>query len=60
MNRAHAYKAAVQANLDAGQTDQDHGVEMGLYSYPILMSADILCSNAHEAGKAATKSSMWK
>ncbi|MFC2353696.1 tryptophan--tRNA ligase [Eikenella halliae] len=48
MNRAHAYKAAVQANLDAGQTDQDHGVEMGLYSYPILMSADILMFNAHE------------
>ena len=48
MNRAHAYKAAVQANLDAGQTDQDHGVEMGLYSSPILMSADILMFNAHE------------
>ena len=48
MNRAHAYKAAVQANLEAGQTDQDHGVEMGLYSYPILMSADILMFNAHE------------
>ena len=48
MNRAHAYKAAVQTNLDAGQTDQDHGVEMGLYSYPILMSADILMFNAHE------------
>lgn len=48
MNRAHAYKAAVQANLEAGQTDQDHQIEMGLYAYPILMSADILIFNAHQ------------
>ena len=48
MNRAHAYKAAVQDNLDKGQEDQDHGVEMGLYSYPILMSADILMFKANE------------
>lgn len=48
MNRAHAYKAAVQDNLDKGQEDQDHQIEMGLYSYPILMSADILMFNAHK------------
>ncbi|ASK26519.1 tryptophan--tRNA ligase [Neisseria chenwenguii] len=48
MNRAHAYKAAVQENLDKGQEDQDHGIEMGLYSYPILMSADILMFKANE------------
>ena len=48
MNRAHAYKAAVQANTENGQEDPDHGVEMGLYSYPILMTADILMFNAHE------------
>lgn len=48
MNRAHAYKAAVQDNLDKGQEDQDHQIEMGLYSYPILMSADILMFNANE------------
>ncbi|KPN70960.1 tryptophan--tRNA ligase [Neisseria sp. 83E34] len=48
MNRAHAYKAAVQDNLDKGQEDQDHQIEMGLYSYPILMSADILMFNAHD------------
>ena len=46
MNRAHAYKAAVQDNLDKGQEDQDHQIEMGLYSYPILMTADILMFNA--------------
>lgn len=48
MNRAHAYKAAVQDNLNNGQEDQDHQVEMGLYSYPILMSADILMFNASD------------
>ncbi|AUZ04927.1 tryptophanyl-tRNA synthetase [Vitreoscilla sp. C1] len=45
MNRAHAYKAAVQANVDAGVEDTDHGVEMGLYCYPVLMAADILMFN---------------
>ncbi len=42
MNRAHSYKAAVQANVDAGGRDQDKGITMALYSYPILMAADIL------------------
>ena len=41
MNRAHAYKAAVQKNEEA-QTDVDAGVNMGLYTYPVLMAADIL------------------
>lgn len=48
MNRAHAYKAAVQTNLEAGQEDQDHQIEMGLYTYPILMTADILMFKAHD------------
>jgi len=47
MNRAHAYKAAVQANELAGE-DSDFGVTMGLFSYPILMAADILIFNAHK------------
>ena len=47
MNRAHAYKAASDANL-AAQEDVDAGVTMGLFSYPILMAADILMFNAHE------------
>ena len=46
MNRAHAYKAALDANLEAGE-DPDAGITMGLYSYPILMAADILLFNAH-------------
>jgi tryptophanyl-tRNA synthetase len=46
MNRAHAYKAATDANAAAGE-DADAGVTMGLFSYPILMAADILIFNAH-------------
>jgi len=47
MNRAHAYKAAVQDNESAGE-DADFGVTMGLFSYPVLMAADILMFNAHQ------------
>jgi len=47
MNRAHAYKAAVQSNEDAGE-DPDHAVTMGLFGYPVLMAADILMFNAHQ------------
>ena len=48
MNRAHAYKAAVQENIDNEDADPDKGITMGLFSYPILMSADILMFNAHK------------
>ncbi|MDD0852591.1 tryptophan--tRNA ligase [Halobacteriovorax sp. GB3] len=41
MNRAHAYKALVQRNEEAGR-DQDQGINMGIYTYPILMACDIL------------------
>lgn len=47
MNRAHAYKAAVDENQAAGE-DVDLGVNMGLFSYPILMAADILMFNAND------------
>src|SRR4051812_32842640 len=40
LNRAHAYKTAVAANAEAGR-EPDHGVNMGLYGYPVLMAADI-------------------
>ena len=46
MNRAHAYKGAAQANEEAGE-NVDSKVTMGLFSYPILMAADILMFNAH-------------
>lgn len=46
MNRSHAYKAAVAENDEKGQVDLDHGITMGLFSYPVLMSADILMFNA--------------
>ncbi len=41
LNRAHAYKSAVDENETAGRPPDD-GVSMGLYSYPVLMAADIL------------------
>ena len=44
MNRAHSYKAAMDKNAAAG-LDADAGVNMGLYTYPILMAADILMYN---------------
>ncbi|MFA7669174.1 MAG: tryptophan--tRNA ligase [Burkholderiaceae bacterium] len=45
MNRAHAYKASVDQNV-ARNVDEDDGVTMGLFSYPVLMAADILMFNA--------------
>lgn len=44
MNRSHAYKAIVDINRQAGKSEEelDAGVNMGLYTYPILMAADIL------------------
>lgn len=45
MNRAHAYKDSVDKNLVEGE-DPDHAITMGLYSYPVLMAADILMFNA--------------
>jgi tryptophanyl-tRNA synthetase len=47
MNRSHAYKAAVQANEHEGDADPDKGITMGLFSYPILMAADILMFKAN-------------
>ncbi|MDR2660237.1 MAG: tryptophan--tRNA ligase [Spirochaetaceae bacterium] len=45
LNRAHAYKAAVQRNIERGE-DGDAGINMGLFTYPVLMAADILLFNA--------------
>ena len=47
LNRAHAYKASVAANAEANR-DPDHGINMGLYGYPVLMAADILGLDADE------------
>ncbi len=41
LNRAHAYKAAVQENISAGRSADDN-INTGLYNYPVLMAADIL------------------
>lgn len=47
LNRAHAYKAAVDKNRAEGE-DEDAGVSAGLFMYPVLMAADILIFNAHK------------
>lgn len=41
MNKSHAYKAQVDKNRESGKPDDD-GINMGLYTYPTLMAADIL------------------
>ena len=48
MNRAHSYKAQVQANEERGSSDPDKGIVMALYNYPILMAADILMFKANK------------
>ena len=47
LNRAHAYKAAVDRNTEADE-DADAGISAGLFMYPVLMAADILLFNAHK------------
>lgn len=47
LNRAHAYKAAVDKNTAAG-IDPESDVTAGLFMYPVLMGADILMFNAHK------------
>ena len=46
LNRAHAYKAAVDQNIENGK-DPDAGINAGLYTYPTLMAADILLYGSH-------------
>jgi tryptophanyl-tRNA synthetase len=46
LNRAHAYKAAVDANQAAGK-QPDADINAGLYNYPVLMAADILLYGSH-------------
>lgn len=41
LNRAHAYKAAIDENIELGR-DPDEGINAGLFYYPVLMAADIL------------------
>jgi tryptophanyl-tRNA synthetase len=56
LNRAHAYKAAVQENAEKGD-DPDAGINMGLFTYPVLMAADILLfdSDVVPVGKDQTQ-----
>ncbi|MFZ2236070.1 MAG: tryptophan--tRNA ligase, partial [Dokdonella sp.] len=47
LNRAHAYKASVDRNVEDGE-DTDAGISAGLFMYPVLMAADILMFNANK------------
>jgi tryptophanyl-tRNA synthetase len=47
LNRAHAYKAQVDKNLNSG-SEPDADVTAGLFMYPVLMAADILMFKAHQ------------
>jgi tryptophanyl-tRNA synthetase len=47
LNRAHAYKAALDKNAAAGN-DPDADVTAGLFMYPVLMGADILMFKTHK------------
>ncbi len=47
LNRAHAYKAQRDLNLEKGH-DADQGINAGLYAYPALMAADILLFQANK------------
>ena len=46
LNRAHSYKAYIQANSHRKKEEVDQGINMGLFNYPILMAADILLFQA--------------
>ncbi len=48
MNRGHSYKALIQANREAGRRNTESGINMGIYNYPVLMSADILLFSTDE------------
>ena len=41
LNRAHAYKSLVATNIENGN-DSDNQINHGIFSYPVLMAADIL------------------
>ncbi|MBI3229323.1 MAG: tryptophan--tRNA ligase [Burkholderiales bacterium] len=45
LNRAHAYKSLRDDNI-ANEREEDNGISMGLFCYPVLMTADILLFDA--------------
>ncbi len=46
LNRSHAYKAIVDDNTAAGR-EEDKNINVGLFTYPVLMAADILLFGTH-------------
>lgn len=47
LNRAHAYKSLVNQNI-SNKNDPDNQINQGLFSYPVLMAADILLFHANK------------
>lgn len=47
LNRAHAYKGLVAKNTE-NEHDPDRNINHGLYSYPVLMAADICLFHANK------------
>ena len=45
LNRVHTYKDAVAKNVVDQQQDPDAAITMGLFGYPVLMTANILVFN---------------
>ena len=46
LNRSHAYKAIVDDNVAEGR-EEDKNINVGLFTYPVLMAADILLFGTH-------------
>lgn len=46
LNRAHAYKAFIDDNIAEGR-EADKNINAGLFTYPVLMAADILLFGTH-------------
>ncbi len=46
LNRSHAYKAIVDDNTAEGR-EEDKNINVGLFTYPVLMAADILLFGTH-------------
>ena len=60
MNRAHSYKAQVQANEERGSSSPDMRIVMALFNYPMLMAADILMFKATKSPLVAIRNNTWR
>lgn len=47
LNRNHSYMVEKEKNIEQGK-DEDKGINVGLFNYPVLMAADILSTRAEK------------